>query len=242
MTANGPNSIAIVAALEREIAPLVQGWDRRKLRSGAHVFTAPSMVAAAAGIGLNATRITAKALLEEVSPSLFISVGLAGAISPSLKIGDLVLPEKVINAETGRTFPVTAIVPALTGTLLSSPTVLSVAQKKAAAARYNPIAVDMEAAAVAEVAAQAGVPFLAVKAISDEADFEMLPFDRFVRTDGTLSIASLLAHATIRPHWWPRLLRLARNSRLASNALCERLRHLIDNRELAASAIKLNKA
>src|ERR1051326_8218462 len=97
MAGNGPNSIAIVAALEREIAPLVQGWDRRKLRSGTHVFTAPSIVAVAAGIGSNAARIIAKALLEEVWPSLLISVGLAGAISPSLKVGDLVLPEKVIN-------------------------------------------------------------------------------------------------------------------------------------------------
>ena len=232
--------IAIIAALEREIAPLVHGWERLNLRSGADVFIAPSTVATAAGIGATAASVASKALLEELSPSILISVGLAGAVSPSLHVADLILPEKIISAETGRAFPVTASGSALSGTLLSSPMVLSIAQKEAAA-RHNAIAVDMEAAAVAEVAAQAGIPFLAVKAISDEADFEMLPFERFVRPDGSFSTASLLAHAALRPHWWPRLLRLSRNSRLASEALCQRLRHLIDNRELAASAIKLNK-
>jgi adenosylhomocysteine nucleosidase len=236
------NPIAIIASLAREIAPLVHGWERRKLQSGADVFIGPSAIAVAAGIGPKAASHAAKALLEEFPPSFFVSVGLAGAISASLRIGNVIFPEKIIAAETGRAFPVTASSPALSGGLLSSAAVLNVSQKKEAAARFQAIAVDMEAAAVAEVAAQADVPFLAIKAISDEADFEMLPFDKFVRADGTFSTASLLAHAAFRPHWWPRLVRLAHDSRVASEALCERLRHLIDNRELAASAIKLNKA
>jgi adenosylhomocysteine nucleosidase len=242
MISNDRSPIAIIAALEREIAPLVRDWARHKLPSGVGVFIGPSAVAIAAGIGPNAASATCKALLEEFSPSLFVSVGLAGAISSSLKVGDVILPEKTINTETGRVFPVTATGPTLAGALLSSPTVLSVSQKREAAAHHHGIAVDMEAAAVAEVAASAGIPFLAVKAISDEANFEMPPFEKFVRADGTFSTGPFLASAALRPQWWPRMLRLARNSRRASEALCARLRHLIDNRQLAASAIKLNKA
>lgn len=245
MIANEPVRVAIVAALEREIAPLIKGWEQRTIRSHGRdlrVFVSPSAVALLGGIGSNAASNAVKALLEEFSTSILVSVGLAGALSPSLHVADLVLPERIIDAASGREYPATAFGLSLAGTLLSSSTVLNVQKKNQAAAQHHAIAVDMEAAAVAQVAASAGVPFLAVKAISDEAGFEMPPFHKFIQPDGSFSTASFLAYAALRPQSWPRILRLSRNSRRASEALCDRLRHLIDNRELATSAIKLNKA
>ena len=61
------------------------------------------------------------------------------------------------------------------GPVLCSPHVLAtVAEKRVAAARGS-IAVEMEGAPIAASAAQAGIPFVSVRAILDTADTE-LPF------------------------------------------------------------------
>ena len=44
--------------------------------------------------------------------------------------------------------------------------------------------VDMEGAAVAQVAKEHGLEFAAVKAISDDADFPMPPLNRFIDENG----------------------------------------------------------
>ncbi len=96
------------------------------------------------------------------------------------------------------------------------------------AASYSASAVDMEAAAVARVAKQHGIPFLAVKAISDELEFPMPPVSRFVTPQGRLrSVARSRAYVAVRPKWWLPTVRLALNSRRASRNLSAALEHLI---------------
>jgi hypothetical protein len=90
----------------------------------------------------------------------------------------------------------------------------------------------MEAAAVAEVAAQAGLPFVAVKAISDSLRFPMPDLSRFIDGGGSFAKGKFLFHTALRPGSWATIAQLARNSSLATRKLCTRLQHLIDNEEL----------
>ena len=78
----------------------------------------------------------------------------------------------------------------------------------------------MEAAAVARGAQSHGLQFKAVKAISDEHDFEMPPMERFIRHDGQFRTAAFAVFIAIRPWLWTKAARLARNSAKASDALC----------------------
>jgi adenosylhomocysteine nucleosidase len=76
--------------------------------------------------------------------------------------------------------------------------------------------VDMEAAGLARVAAERGIPFYCFKGITDGADQALPDFSAFIGADGRFAKSRFAVHAAIRPWLWPSLQRLARASRRAS--------------------------
>jgi adenosylhomocysteine nucleosidase len=81
----------------------------------------------------------------------------------------------------------------------------------------------MEGASVARAAQIHNLPFLAVKAISDEVNFEVGELNRFIR-NGQFNTKSLIFYLLPRPWLWLKMIRLARNTQLASHNLCSWLR------------------
>jgi adenosylhomocysteine nucleosidase len=216
--------IAILAALEREVRPLIRSWKvrtiehaGRRYRLFENVFEHGSAALICGGIGAEAARRATEAIIQETRPTLVISVGFAGALDSSLKVGDVLRPRTVINATDGARIEIESG----QGILVSSATVAGKDQKSGLAKSYNASAVDMEAAAVAQGAEARRVEFAAVKAISDAADFSMpARMERFVAADGTFRSGKFASHVALRPWLWGRTIALARNSATASEALC----------------------
>ena len=227
--------IAIIAALERELRPLVKDWPAVRVNCEGRDFTfyeSEYAVAVCGGIGLEAARRTAQAAVVNYHPELLISAGLAGALAPDLHVGETVFPALVIDARDGSRHE-TAIRHAKLGhsplartVLVSSGEIASSVQKQKLAKAYGAHAVDMEAAAVAQAAQVHGLAFLAIKSISDESDFELPDVSRFIK-DGQLQTTRLAFQMAVRPWLWLRLLRLARNTRIASANLCAWLRESV---------------
>jgi adenosylhomocysteine nucleosidase len=122
----------------------------------------------------------------------------------------------VINASDGSR----TVVEGGEGVLVSFGSVASPAQKSKLRESFGAAAVDMEAAAVACSAEARGKEFTVVKAVSDEMDFEFPAMERFVDAEGRFSQGRFAFYAAVRPWLWPQVMRLARNSSLASRALC----------------------
>src|SRR5437879_7069487 len=96
--------IAIVAALEREVAPLVKTWHSSKLTHEGRNFTfyeAEYAVVVCGGIGAEAARRAAEALIVKYSPQSVISAGVAGALVSDLHVGDTIFPVVVIDTQDG---------------------------------------------------------------------------------------------------------------------------------------------
>jgi len=238
-----PSPLAIIAALEREIAPVIRGWKHRdiehagrKLRFYESVKTVESekAVLGCGGIGARAARLAAEAAIKTYQPQGLVSAGLAGSLVPGMRVGEAFFASQVIDAASGKSYPARSG----TSTLVTAAKISGLEAKRALAQRYSAHAVDMEAAAVAEVAAQAGLDFFAVKAISDELEFPMPPMDQFIDAAGDFATAKFVLHAAIRPGMWSTVFRLARNSSQAAEALAKLLQHLIENQDLPANAIK----
>ena len=111
--------------------------------------------------------------------------------------------------------------PASARTLITFESVADVEQKAKLADAYGAHAVDMEAAAVARSAEAHGIKFLACKVISDTRDSRLPPIMRFVK-NGRFNTGSFIAHVAIRPWLWPGVMKLARNSAVASKVLSKR--------------------
>lgn len=210
---------AIVAALEREIWPLVRSWPAREREFAGRkfrFFESESRVAVCGGIGPEAARRATEAVITLYSPALVQSVGFAGALDESLCVGEIFEPRQVIDAsDSSRTGT-----GAGSGILVSFSSVAGPEQKAKLATAYQAQAVDMEAAFVAKSAEAHGLRFAAIKVISDDARCKLPPMEKFIRADGEFASGKFGLYAASRPWMWGAVFHLARTSRNAARQLC----------------------
>ena len=69
-----------------ELAPLLKGVKARRV-DGVDLFELPQAMVAVGGIGEKYARHAAEVVIEHAQPTLLISAGIAGAISPELESG-----------------------------------------------------------------------------------------------------------------------------------------------------------
>lgn len=216
------SKVAIVAAMEREVRALVKNWRATEISHEGRrfrFFENNYAVLVCGGIGPEAARRAAEAVIALYDPGLVLSVGFAGALNPQLRVGALFAPATVVDVGDGSRVEIGAG----DGVLASFAAIAGTEQKAKLAKAYGAQAVDMEAAAVARAVQAHGIRFSALKAISDAAAFVMPPVQAFVGQDGQFRSAKLVAFAAVRPWLWLKLIRLARNSSQAAKALCAAL-------------------
>jgi adenosylhomocysteine nucleosidase len=209
----------MIAALPRELERLVRGWERRELPGKVFVYTNGSAVAACAGMGAARVALAVEAAMNEGPVTALVSVGLAGACDPALRVGDIVRAGEVIDSGTGERYSDAQF----RQVLLTTPEIASVAEKRRLYSAYGAAAVDMEAATVARIALRHGLDFQAIKVISDESDFEIEGLSRFATNDGQFREAAFAIYAAARPHLWKKLIALAGNSAKALVSLTDTL-------------------
>jgi len=218
-----PAKLAIIAALEREVAGLVRGSTPLKRTHAGRAFTFfedAGRIIVCGGIGYEAARRAAEAAIAMYHPVVLQSVGFAGALRPDLQVGDIFTPATIIDARDGSRTEVAGG----KGVLLTFMAVAGKQQKLSLALSYSAQAVDMEAAGVAAAALAHGIEFGAVKVISDELDFEMPQTSRFIDPQGRFSTGRFALFVSLRPWLWKRVATLASNSRKAAKALAVHLK------------------
>lgn len=189
------------------------------------------------GMGFRNASRAAAVVMETVAPSLLVSAGFCGAVAPDLRVGDVVLARAFYIVADGTAQPVAIRPPdavltlaaraqaagqrIFAGTYAGTPTIMA----KGEVARLLPAAapsavVEMESAAIALLAAEAGIPFIALRSVSDpraeELDFSL---DEFCDREMRIRISRVLATILRKPRIIPQLIRLARNSGIAAKNL-----------------------
>jgi adenosylhomocysteine nucleosidase len=231
---------AIIAAVDHELDPLVRGWKQVNFSHGGKIFHGyehENLVAVAGGIRSRAAEQTARALVAQYKPQMLISAGVAGALISSLKVGNVITPNVIVDAATGAEYRCDLG----GGVLVSAGAIADSHSKPELVEKFHALAVDMEAAAVAGVAGDEQIGFRCVKAISDEADFPMPPLNRFVNAEGGFDTGKFLAWAALRPQVWPRVIKLGRNSKRAAQALCNWLQQHLATDLQPARVVRLNE-
>jgi len=213
--------IAIIAALPGELKPLVanEAWRRSESNVWTGTINGHEAVAIAGGIGSAAASQAVDRALSHGSPDALVSYGWAGAITCAVKPPDAFAISEVIDHSTGERFATRS------GEGLRLITLDRVAgyyEKRPLAEARQAVLVDMEAAAVARAAATRGIAFYCFKSISDGYTDRLPDLNRFI-TDGHLRMPAFIAHAAVRPIYWPSLVRLAGNSSRAAVSLAELL-------------------
>lgn len=190
------------------------------------------------GIGPQAAAAAAGTILNEHRAALVISAGFAGALVPTAAIGDVIVATSIVSwkfeAAWNQAGPSMACeesvqravqasasqigVAVHSGPMISLPLVVCRAVEKQTLSRVTgAIALDMESAAIGEVAQSLGVPFAVLRTISDMAGEDLpLDFNVFLKPWGWMrGIADMI----MTPSSFKGLIRLRRQSRLAAERL-----------------------
>jgi adenosylhomocysteine nucleosidase len=212
--------IAFVCAMPMELRPLRRRLRLRKTGLGyvGRIGDCP-VIAVITGIGTVLARAATVRLLDAVDVEWVIVVGIAGAIENETPIGTLVLPQLVISGADGSGHRPTPLrIGTAHGKLWTSDELLLDPAQHADLRADGVVALDMETAAVARVCDERGVPWSVVRAISDRAgdgsvDAEIVGLSH---ADGRPNFSAVTRYLVRHPGALPRLIRLARGSKLAA--------------------------
>ncbi|MGC1785066.1 MAG: hypothetical protein WA708_21305 [Acidobacteriaceae bacterium] len=221
--------IAIIAALPREIAPLVRDWPvhSRSRAEGWTIAENDRAIAVCAGMGQERAA-RAMELAEARGPLCSIlSVGYAGALRAGVSRNSIHWPSVVVNAKTGEQYACDKG----SGTLVTVDHVITLKEKAQVAERWNADLVDMEAAAVACLARMCGLPFRALRVVSDEAGDVLPELNRFIDAQGGFRQVAFARNLVLHPWMIPAAVRLGRGSAQASRKLSEALRETLERAE-----------
>jgi nucleoside phosphorylase len=179
------------------------------------------VVAATAGVGPRAAARAAERLLDAEAVDHVVVVGIAGGVGAGSAVGDLVVPERVLDLATGaehRPAPLGTRAPR--GALATADRLIVDPGEIARLERQGVVAIDMETAAIAAVCERRGCAWSVFRAISDRAgdpavDPAVLGLAGVDGRPDALAVARYLAR---RPWRVALLARLARDSGRAARA------------------------
>lgn len=222
---SGP-TIAFLAPMPPELAPLrkrlaleADGKGRHATHRGRHGDR--RVVALLTGMGMNRAEARVGHLLEHHDVDHVIVIGIAGGIGSHLAIGDVVVPEVVIDRRDGREVapaPLGPITPS--GRLLSGDELVKDPARLARLRDEGAYAIDMETAAIGRICEDEGVPWSVFRGISDDA-FDPAVNDQILalnRDDGTPDLAAVARFLARDPRRAVLLARLGRDLAKATNA------------------------
>lgn len=217
----------IVVALPEELGTLT----RQKIAPGCSAFIAENCLVAVSGSGPENARRAAQRLIEQGARRL-LSWGCAGALCATLKPGKLCVPA-VFQSAGGRKFTSghewrRQICAALAsrfdiceGPLLESAHIIAASAEKIQMGKiHGAQLVDMESYALADIAEQTGIPFLAVRAIADPAAMDLPRAIMYaLQQNGQVALHKILFYVLTHPHEIVGLIKLGIHFHAAKNAL-----------------------
>lgn len=190
------------------------------------------------GMGMEKAAAATTALIDGERPDIIISAGFGGGVREELSTGDIVIAGCIVSLGDGNSADTAAIDNAyllrniveslplrnfaiVGGSIVTSRGIVRKREIDRALSREmrNPV-LDMETSAVAEACSRKAVPFLALRAVSDPADEELLfSIEEITDRDLNISIRRILSAILRNPRILPQMFRLARNAKTAGENL-----------------------
>ena len=239
--------IVLLAALAEEAAGLRRRMALvpeavAGLRNPAYTgqYSGKPVVLVVTGMGRQRAEDGIGAVLVHLPVTAVISIGFSGALARQLQVGDLVLASELMGltgsggdgieptiyqADQGLLRTATEVLQVtplrvVSGTTVTAPGIISTpAAKRDMGRQTGAVAVDMESYWVARAVANRGIPFLAIRAISDTQEKSLSILHEILDEEGNPGARRLAAHLVRKPGSLIALARLARDAGRARRAL-----------------------
>ncbi|MBC8247131.1 MAG: hypothetical protein H8E81_06065 [Deltaproteobacteria bacterium] len=219
-------TLGVVVPMSME-AGLIFGWkhwhrsDNQKIKI-ISTHSGIQFLCVRSGIGAENAAVAAGWLVDHGVTTLAV-LGVSGGLDPKLRIGDLVIPEVVVQAgwggNRGKRIMDESIADPLCSLLMKegitvhrgilltdANPALTPREKSALFIKYGAQAVDMESASVFRVAHDQNLPFLVIRSICDTATTDIpIKLYRSLNSKGSLCWRRLLTTVLLHPLLIPRI-------------------------------------
>jgi adenosylhomocysteine nucleosidase len=233
-------TIGLIAAMTQESEALlrcIKGWRRITLgpfRGVRFQLKDRNCLLVTSGIGIKRAIDATRTLLAVISPHLLVSFGIAGAVNDDLNIGDVVVARNTCLLDQGLPGQLQSLAslseaaweaaaqvlrPAgarlVPGTAITTRGSQLVPQQSGE--MTNPL-LEMETASIGQIAAEAGIPLLSIRSVSD-GPRSPIPFDLEAILDDkdNLCISKLLMIVLRRPRIIFQSRQILQNTRKAAD-------------------------
>jgi len=208
--------------MKSELRPVVRAFGLTPAKIGGvsvHTGTVGNaeVVATTTGIGTALATSATERLLDLGAFDRVVVVGIAGGVGPSVDIGDIVIPELVVDGHTGEEYrPEPIEGPPARGSIVTSDDFIVEPTRLQRLISQGVIAVDMETGSIAAVCSAHGVAWSAVRAISDRAEDGDEEMVKLANADGSPNSAAIARYFARHPGRLPYLVKVGKGSMLAA--------------------------
>ncbi len=210
---------AIVAALEHEIQHI-----RKRLEVDSRILLKPGyiehghlgaleVVLVRSGMGKAAMAKAMDFLCRYYPITSILAVGYAGGTRPQLHLGDAVIPEILVDAETRESWTVAGPLSTLAAQICEerqirfhrgtsvcvAATIESPHEKAYLGTQFEALSIEMEGSALAHIAQEKQIPFAMVRAIVDPLDVALPHFPTPIVARGVVRPGLLAMHLLRNP-------------------------------------------
>jgi len=219
--------------MQPELRPLAKAVSLERRQVGDRVVHEgrigdDEIVATITTMGTDAARATTEFVLRELDVDHVALIGIAGGLGADVQIGDLLVPEVVVDYDTGQeTHPSPLGGAEPKGRLMTSGELILDRDVLRRLAGDGAAAIDMETSAVGAVCESAGMPWSVFRGISDHIRDGLIDnsVSSLAKPDGSADIGAVLTFLVRRPWRIPRLAKLGRDMNTAAKAAANALVH-----------------
>jgi nucleoside phosphorylase len=210
-------TVALICAMPMELKPLVKKLGLTRVTK--QRAEGDGVVALYTGMGTElATKSTEELFADVPDIERVVVFGITGGINDEQAIGTLIVPEIVLNSETGEEFkPHSSNGHTPKGTMWTT-NVMTPAHEYPGMIERGVISLDMETAAIAKCCEARGIPWSVYRTISDnpsdEIDDEVF---KMGNQDGSVNPRNVVKYFLKHPGAIPKMIRLGRSSVTATN-------------------------
>ena len=209
---------ALICAMPMELAPLVKKLGLKRVSK--QRAAGERVVALYTGMGTDlATKSTEALFADFPNIERVVVFGITGAVDDVTQIGDLIVPEKVRNSETGEDFTPHDFNGHVPKGIMWTTNVITPAHELPPLLAQGVVSLDMETAAIAKCCEERGVPWSVYRVISDRATDNSITDEVFklAKQDGSPNWGNVAKFFTTKPYKIPAMMKLMQGARLATD-------------------------
>ena len=210
--------------MQPELRPLAKAVPLERRQVGDRVVHAgrvgeDEILATITTMGTEAATATAEFVLRELDVDHVALIGIAGGLGADVQIGDLLVPDVVVDYETGQETHPTPLGGAVAqGRLMTSGELILDYDILRRLATEGAAAIDMETSAVGAVCEREGMPWSVFRGISDHIRDGLIDnsVSSLAKSDGSANVGAVLKFLVRRPWRIPRLAKLGKDMNTAA--------------------------